>query len=328
MRPCRILSLWFPRLAAERLLRAEPRLAGRPLAVVADRRGALVLGEPDGGGRGGGAPARHGARRRAGDPARARHPSRRPGRRRPHPRRAAALGRALLALGRRGGAEALVLDVTGCAQLFGGEAGLVDADRGRGGRLRLHPPPRPRRHPRRGLGGGALRGRERARPPMPATRSTRRRAPPARARRSGAGSAAGRRRRAPRAGAAVPGIVPPGATLAHLGPLPVAALRLEPETVERLQALGLGRIGDARGAAARRDRPPLRPRGRAAARPGARPDARAGLAGAARAGLRAAPDLPRADRPRRGRPRRHRPAAAAARRPAPRPPARARAGCG
>src|SRR6188472_4764521 len=39
----RILSLWFPRLAAERVLRTEPGLADRPLAVVVDRRGALVL---------------------------------------------------------------------------------------------------------------------------------------------------------------------------------------------------------------------------------------------------------------------------------------------
>ena len=41
--PRRILSLWFPRLAAERVLRVEPGLAGQPLAVVAEVRGALVL---------------------------------------------------------------------------------------------------------------------------------------------------------------------------------------------------------------------------------------------------------------------------------------------
>ena len=38
--------------------------------------------------------------------------------------------------------------------------------------------------------------------------------------------------------------MPPGATLASIGPLPVAALRLEPETVELLRALGLARIAD------------------------------------------------------------------------------------
>ena len=39
----RILSLWFPRLAAERVLRGAAGLAGQPLAVVAEARGALVL---------------------------------------------------------------------------------------------------------------------------------------------------------------------------------------------------------------------------------------------------------------------------------------------
>ncbi|MEZ5721640.1 MAG: DNA polymerase Y family protein [Paracoccaceae bacterium] len=38
----RLLSLWFPRLAAERVMRLDRELAGRPLAV-ADRRGAQVL---------------------------------------------------------------------------------------------------------------------------------------------------------------------------------------------------------------------------------------------------------------------------------------------
>ena len=100
MPPRRILSLWFPRLAAERVLRAEPQLADQPLAVVADARGALVLASLTRGGRGGGAPARHGARRRPRDLPRARHPAR--GRRRATPaflRRAPALGRALLAPG-------------------------------------------------------------------------------------------------------------------------------------------------------------------------------------------------------------------------------------
>ena len=39
-------------------------------------------------------------------------------------------------------------------------------------------------------------------------------------------------------------VVPPGEALAHLGPLPVAALRLEPGEVEALNALGLRRIVD------------------------------------------------------------------------------------
>src|SRR3954470_19168400 len=43
MNPRRILSLWFPRLAAERVLRSEPEVAEQPLAVVANQRGALIL---------------------------------------------------------------------------------------------------------------------------------------------------------------------------------------------------------------------------------------------------------------------------------------------
>jgi len=39
-------------------------------------------------------------------------------------------------------------------------------------------------------------------------------------------------------------IVPPGEIVAHLAPLPPAALRLPPGTIADLQALGLGRIGD------------------------------------------------------------------------------------
>ena len=38
--------------------------------------------------------------------------------------------------------------------------------------------------------------------------------------------------------------MPPGETIAHIGPLPVAALRLEPDEVATLQALGLRRIVD------------------------------------------------------------------------------------
>ena len=123
MRPCRILSLWFPRLAAERALRTEPGLAG-----AARRRGRRArgpgAGEPDGAAEaaGCGAACRSATRGRS---ARARHPSGRPW------RDAAFLG----ALRRWAGnfspwvaeeeREALALDVTGCAHLFGGEAGLA-----------------------------------------------------------------------------------------------------------------------------------------------------------------------------------------------------------
>ena len=40
----RILSLWFPRLGAERVIRAEPHLAEIPFATVAQDGPAQVLG--------------------------------------------------------------------------------------------------------------------------------------------------------------------------------------------------------------------------------------------------------------------------------------------
>ncbi|RME16483.1 MAG: DNA polymerase Y family protein, partial [Alphaproteobacteria bacterium] len=43
MPPKRFLSLWFPHLAAERLLRVERGLGPGPLAVVGERGGAQVL---------------------------------------------------------------------------------------------------------------------------------------------------------------------------------------------------------------------------------------------------------------------------------------------
>ena len=229
MRRCRILSLWFPRLAAERVLRAEPRArraAARGRRRPARRAGA---GEPHGGGRGGGA---RGAAWRSATPGRSCPGSSPvPPTRPPRPARRARCGAGPGASrpGSPRSAEGLVLDVTGCAQLFGGEAGLVArveaeaADLGFTVRTGLADTLG------RGLGGGALRrGRARGRP-MPATRSTRRRGPPARGRRSAAGSAAGRRRCGPRTRSGPTGIVPPGATLAGIGPLPVAALRLEPD---------------------------------------------------------------------------------------------------
>jgi protein ImuB len=239
--PRRVLSLWFPRLAVERLLRTEPRLAGRPLAVVADRRGALVLASLT-------AAAEAAGLRRGmalGD-ARAILPGLAT-----RPADPAGVARTCGALRRWVGrfspwvaeeAEALVLDVTGCAHLFGDEAGLVEriaaqaADFGFTLRLGLADT----------LGAAWAVARYAGASPLPAhagdaidqeARATRSRAQKRRWERGGAPPLRSG------GGAPVPGLVPPGATLAHLGPLPVAALRLEPEAVERLQALGLGRIG-------------------------------------------------------------------------------------
>ena len=98
-------------------------------------------------------------------------------------------------LGRRGGARrwcstSPAAPISSAARP--GSSAQVEAEAADFG---LTPPARPRRHPRRRLGGGALRRRRHLARAMPATPSTRRRAPPARGRRSGAGSAAARRRR-------------------------------------------------------------------------------------------------------------------------------------
>jgi len=234
MRPCRILSLWFPRLAAERALRAEPRLGPAPLAVVADRRGLLVLASLTA--------AAEAAGVRRGMPlgdARAILPELVT-----RPADPAADARARGALRRWAGrfspwvAEeetALVLDVTGCAHLFGGEVALaarIGAEAaGLGFTIRLGLADT--------LGAAWAAARYAGADAGPAhagdaidqeARATR--------------SRAGKRQWEP--GGPLPQatgeIVPPGGTLARIGPLPVAALRLEPETAERLQALGLGRI--------------------------------------------------------------------------------------
>ena len=126
MPPRRILSLWFPRLAAERVLRAEPQIDGRPLAVVAEARGALVLASLTG------AAEEAGLRRgmglgdaRAICPALATRPA-------DPPREAAFLAALRRWAGRfspwvaEEGADSLALDLTGCARLFGGEAALME----------------------------------------------------------------------------------------------------------------------------------------------------------------------------------------------------------
>jgi protein ImuB len=126
----RIVSLWFPRLAAERWMRRAPELGAGAFAVVAAARGALTLASLS--------PAAEAAGLRRGmslADARAIAPGlvTRPA----DPLREgdflAALGRwaerfsPWVAVEAGDPAEGLVLDVTGCAHLFGGEAGLVAA---------------------------------------------------------------------------------------------------------------------------------------------------------------------------------------------------------
>jgi len=236
----RILSLWFPRLAADLAVREAPRLAGLPLAVVADRRGALVLASLT-------AEAVAAGLRPGmalGD-ARAIRPDLAT-----RPEDPAARAAFLVALRRWAGRftpwvaaedDGLVLDVTGCAHLFGGEAGLVaevEAGAARLGlALRLGLADTPGAAWAVARYAGAETGLAFAGDAIDQeARATRSRAQKRRWERGGPPEAP--------AGEPTTRIVPPGATIAHIGPLPVAALRLDPEVVAALQGLGLRRIAD------------------------------------------------------------------------------------
>ena len=241
----RILSLWFPRLAAERVLRLERGLPGGPLAVVGDQRGAQVLvslnAEASRAGLTPGQPLRD---------ARAICPELIS--RIESPLAEAAF---LTRLRRWAGkftpwvAEeppgGLVLDITGCAHLFGGEEGLVAAvERDLAGlgltatlgladtvgaawalaRYAGH-------GPERGPGGDAIDQEARA------TRS--------RAAKRRHWTRGGQPPRPAVGGTRMPvRIAPVGGARAALAELPVAALRIEADVVEGLSRLGLRRIGD------------------------------------------------------------------------------------
>jgi protein ImuB len=237
----RILSLWFPRLAAERVLRAEPQLAEAPLAVVAGMRGALIVASLT-------AAAEASGLRRGmtlGD-ARAILPGlvTRPA---DPPRERAFLAALRRWAGRftpwvaEGSADSLMLDITGCARVFGGEAQLVAeaeagaADLGLTLRLGLADTAGAAWAVARFAGTGSL--------PLHAGDAIDQEARATRSR-------AGKRRRErggpppPAAAAGAGHIVPAGKMLAHIGALSVAALRLAEAEVEALQALGLRRILD------------------------------------------------------------------------------------
>lgn len=232
----RILSLWFPRMAAERHLRRRRDALPPPFAVVADRGGAQILASLDA--RAEAAGLRQGQPLRdatAMCPALVTRPA--------DPLSEAAF---LTLLRRWAGKfspwvaeeppEALVIDLTGCAHLFGGEAALlaqvaqdcaelgltvragVADTMGAAWALSRHAGVRQAPDP----AGDAIRQEARA---------TRSRAAP-----RGQGAIA-----PPAAQAA---IAPPGRTRQTIGPLPLAALRLPVDTVQALARLGLRRIDD------------------------------------------------------------------------------------
>lgn len=244
----RILSLWFPRLGAERVLRlarsGTAGLAG-PLAVVGDRNGAQVIlslsAAAEAAGVSLGQPLRDAT---AMCPDLATVPA--------DPLAEAAF---LTRLRRWVGKfspwvaeeppSGLVVDLTGCAHLFGGEAALlaqVEADcEALGLSLRAAIADTPgaawalSRHA--GQGVALHRSGDAIQQEAHATRS---RAAKRRGwEKGGALPVAG-------AGALDPRgvIAPPGKMRQVLGPLPVAALRIEPEAVEGLVRLGLRRVED------------------------------------------------------------------------------------
>jgi protein ImuB len=245
MAPRRILSLWFPRLAAERHLRRLAAPAGLPFAVAGDRGGAQVLTALTA--------AAEAAGLRRGQPLRdasAMCPELLT-----RPEDALAEAAFLTVLRRWAGKfspwvaeeppDSLLVDLTGCAHLFGGEAALLAEVEGDCARLGLSV--------RAGIADtpGAAWALARFAGAAPAAlRNGDAIEQDARATRSRAARRRGWERGGPLpaggAAAALPqgAIAAPGHTVRALAPLPVAALRLAPEAVEGLARLGLRRVED------------------------------------------------------------------------------------
>ncbi len=242
----RILSLWFPRLGAERLLRRSDTPPG-PFAVIEDRGNMQLVSslsdEAEAAGLSVGQPLRDALAMCPGLVTR--------------PRNLRAEADFLTVLRRWAGKfspwvgdeppASLVLDLTGCAHLFGGEAPLlaqVETECAAMG-LTVHA----------GIGdsvGAAWALARFAGQPAQAARSgdaIDQEAPATRARavkrKNWERGGPPPRLRPP--GARTLRIAPPGQGRATLAELPVAALRLEPEVAVELARLGLRRIGDLAG---------------------------------------------------------------------------------
>jgi len=242
----RVLSIWFPRLAAERHIRHDPNLGTVPFAVVRDSGQAQVLASLS--------PLAQAAGLYAGQPLRDAHAMSADLLTRvstPHAE-AAFLGVLHRWAGKfspwvaREEPDALVIDLTGCAHLFGGEEqlaqqveqdctdlgltvqlGIADTLGGAWALARFGG----------GQGGAHHRNGDAIDQEARATRSR-----------------AGKRRHWERGGAAptratAPArghtrIAAPGETYKALAPLPIAALRLEDHTMAQLSRLGLRRVSD------------------------------------------------------------------------------------
>ncbi|WP_299684034.1 DNA polymerase Y family protein [uncultured Tateyamaria sp.] len=240
----RILSIWFPRLGAERLIRRQPMLADQPVAVVEERQNMQLITSLNGVAQGNGL--------QVGQPVRDAH-AMCPGLM-TYPRSGPAEARFLEALQRWAGkfspwvapeeADALVVDLTGCAHLFGGEAALMQVveddctDLGLSVLMGLADT--------RGAAWALARFAGRAAGSDRSGDAIDQEARATRAR-------AGKRRHWTKGGAApavraqafdATRISPPGQTYGTLSQLPIAALRLEPEMTAQLGRLGLRRVGD------------------------------------------------------------------------------------
>ena len=243
----RILSLWFPRLAAERYLRRLGGALPRPFAVTEDRNGAQVIVSLD--------PEAERAGLRPDQPLRdatAMCPDllTRPA----NPLAEAAF---LTVLRRWAGKfspwvaeeppDSLLIDLTGCTHLFGGEAALLAqveldcADLGLTMRAGIADTPGAAWALARFAGNGISPSRS-GDDIMQEARATRSRAAKRRAwDRSGLPPAQ------PFHPVSQGVIAQPGQMRQVLAPLPVAALRLPPDTVVGLARLGLHRVGDLTG---------------------------------------------------------------------------------
>ena len=239
----RILSLWFPRLGAERLLRLEGGDDGRPFAVVRETGNMQVLASLSAGASAAGLKREQPLR-----DARAMCPELLT--RLQNPQREAAF---LTVLRRwagkyspwvaESGPESLLVDITGCAHLFGGEEAMLAAiagdcaDFGLTVRAGIADTPGAAWGLARFAGTAAAHRRTGDAVDAEA-RATRSRA----ARRHWVKGGPGPLPAAPAAPAAR--IAAPGQTRNAIAPLPLAALRLEPEVLAQLGRLGLTRVGD------------------------------------------------------------------------------------
>ena len=247
----RILSLWFPRLAAERALRRRRDALEQPFAIVEQQARALILGalnrQAEAAGLTRGQPLRDATAMcpalvtQAADPqAEAMFLT--------HLRRWAGKFSPWVA---EEAPESLIVDLTGCSHLFGGEEALlaqVEADcaaLGLSVRAGIADTPGAawalaRFAGQRGQDGAAS-GARSGDDIVQEARATRSRAARRRGwEKGGALPVKGRAGPPPPRGA----ITPPGQMRQALAPLPLAALRLTPGAIESLTRLGLRRIGD------------------------------------------------------------------------------------